>query len=122
MAGQSARFGPVALTTTYTTNIFNPPTLAGGVNASMFTKTKATIRHMKVTNKGATAATFRLYVGATGANAAGTEHAYDVPVAAGSYVDLWGPICVLTTHFIVGGASALTTLTITGAYDLEVSP
>ena len=64
------RYGPIALTNTYTTNILNPPTTTGGTNAGSSSH-YIILRHIRIVNKGATAATFRLYLGATGANAAG---------------------------------------------------
>ena len=64
------RFGPIALSATYTTNLLNPQTLTGGVNAPSGSNTYMVLRHIRVVNKTGAARTFRLYVGATGANAA----------------------------------------------------
>ncbi len=115
------RFGPLALTNTYTTNILNPPTASGGVNGGSSAQV-IYLKHIRVINKGAVAATFRLFIGATGANAAGTEIAYDVSVAAGAYLDMYFPAIRLdSTDFLVGGASASTTLTILGDGEIGVA-
>ena len=70
-ANKNIRIGPVALTTTLTTNILNPQTLTGGVSAggTSNTQTYILIRHIRIANKTASAATFSLWIGATGANA-----------------------------------------------------
>ena len=60
-ANKNIRIGPVALTTTLTTNILNPQTLTGGVSAggTSNTQTYILIRHIRIANKTASAATFR---------------------------------------------------------------
>ncbi len=105
------RFGPVALTNTYTTDILKPPTTTGGTNAGTPTPF-IVLYNIHVTNKGASPATFRLYIGASVTNSAGTEVAYDYPVPVGGCVDLNGPFVLESTDVLVGGASAGTTLTI----------
>lgn len=104
MAGTPKRLvGPVALTTTYTTDIFTPPA------STIY----SVVTMIHIAEKAGTGATFRLYLGATGANAAGTELYYNVAVASGSYFDAYFNNLVLkSTDFLVGGASAATTLTI----------
>lgn len=106
MADKPVRtFGPIALTNTYGTNIYN------NTSALIYD----IIYSIHIANKGAASATFRLFLGATGGTAAGTELYYDYPVAVGSYVDLpfYGGLKMLSTDFLTGGASAATTLTIT---------
>lgn len=111
MAGTIKRLaGPVALSSTYTTNVYN--------NATSTIMT--TIRHIHVANKTAGAVSFRLFLGATGANAAGTELFYDYSVAANSTYDWYGALRLDSTDFLVGGASAATSLTITVEGDLQV--
>jgi hypothetical protein len=108
MAGTLKRtFGPLALTNTYTTNVYN--------NASALIYDL--IWHFHIANKGVAVATFRLFLGATGANAAGTEVFFDTPpggIAVGSYFDFYPArgIKLTSTDFLVGGASLATTLTI----------
>jgi hypothetical protein len=124
MQNTAFRFGPTPLTATYTTNILNPGTTAGGVNAASapYDKTYILLNHIRVTNKTAGAATFRLYLGATGANAAGTEIAFDYPIAANAVIDLWFPkgLRLGTADFLVGGANALTTLVIQGEGEIGI--
>lgn len=118
------QFGPVALVTTYTTNIFNPGTTTGGVNstAAPYDKLRATIHHIRILNKTGSAATFRLWRGATGANAAGTEVVgYDKSVPANDYVDWYGEMDFSTAAFLVGGAGTTTALTIVGEGEIEVA-
>ena len=123
-ANKIARFGPVALTATTTTNILNPQTLTGGVSAggTSNTSTYIVLRHIRIVNKTATAATFSLYIGATASNTAGTEFmgtAQSVP--ANSYVDWYGMVRLDSTDFLVGGASAATTLTLEAEGEIGVA-
>lgn len=103
MAGTLKRtFGPLALTTTYTTNVYN------NTSALIYD----VIRHIHVANKLA-ADTFRLYLGATGANAAGTELFFNYPVAAVQSYDYYCAKKLVSTDFLVGGAATTLTLVIT---------
>jgi hypothetical protein len=117
MQAKQETFGPVALTTTMTTNVIAPAAAgAGGVGYTP-TADVIFIGHIRVINKTGAAATYRLFKGATGANAAGTELSpTDHSVPANGYIDLFfSPRLRLegANGFIVGGASALTTLTLT---------
>lgn len=113
-ANKVIRMGPVAMSNTLTTNIINPPTLTGGTGlAGTNTNTYLIIRHIRIVNKTAGAVTFSLYIGATGANAAGTEFmGLGNSIAANSYVDWYGMLRMDVADFMVGGASAATSLTI----------
>lgn len=97
--------------------ISGPAYLAAGA-ADIYTPAAATIytviRQIHIVNKGA-AATFTLYVGATGGSAAGTELAAVVPVAVGAMYDIYFQpgLKLLSTEFLSGLASAATNLTIT---------
>lgn len=103
MAGKLVSLaGPLALTNTYTTNIFVPSSAL----------VDAIIRHVHVANKTGGAVSFRLFLGATGANAAGTEWFYDKSVAANDVYDFYCARRVTSSVFLVGGASAGTSLTI----------
>ena len=105
MAGQLKRtFGPLALSATMTTNIYN--------NASSLIYDN--LKHIHVVNKTASAVSFSLWIGATGGNAAGTEFFSAVSVPAYSVFDWYGNLKLLSTDFIVGGASSATALTILG--------
>ncbi len=122
-SNKTIRLGPVALTNTLTTNIFNPPTLTGGVNPpGTSTNSYYVLNHIRIINKTATAATFSLWLGATGANAAGTEFmGIGTSVAANSYVDWYGRLRLDVADFLVGGAGTLTALTIEAEGELGVA-
>lgn len=124
MQNRPFRFGPLALTTVLTTNILNPGTTTGGTNstASPYNNLRILLRHIRIINKTGSAATFSLYIGATGANAAGTEFmGLGTSVAANSYVDYYGALVLHTTDFLVGGAGVSTALTIMGEGEIGVA-
>jgi hypothetical protein len=107
------RVGPVALTNVLTTNIVNcnVTSLAGPVGFTM-TQPYLLLTHIRIVNKTAGAVTFSLYLGATGANAAGTEVIGNaLSVAANSAFDWYGLLRLDVADFLVGGASASTSLT-----------
>lgn len=123
MADKAFRFGPGALTTTTTTNLLNPPAASGGVNGGSSGQ-QILLSQISVVNKGAAAATFSLWLGGTGGNVAGTEVATAVSVPVGGRVDLnfgFPGLKLDTTDFLVGGASANTTLTIQGVGVIRVA-
>lgn len=114
------RFGPVALTNTYTTNILNPPTTTGGTNAGT-PNTYLILKHIRWVNKTAGVVSFRHFLGATGANVAGTEVlGYDKSVNANDVYDWYGYLKIKVADFLVGGASANTSLTIEGEGEMGV--
>jgi hypothetical protein len=133
-ANKILRLGPVALTTTTTTNIWNPPTLTGGTGlAGTNTNTYLILRHVRVVNKTNAAASLALWLGATGANTAGTEAIFGgaatagalnagtgVSVPANSYVDWYGQLRLDVADFLVGGAGTATALTIEGEGELGI--
>jgi hypothetical protein len=110
MNGTPFRCGPVALTTTMTTNILNPPTTTGGVGAGT-PKPVIVLYKLRVVNKTGSASTFSLWLGATGANTAGTEVATARSVPANSEVVIDCYLKLTTSDFLVGGAADATTLT-----------
>ena len=122
-ANKLVRFGPVALTTTTTTNILNPGTTTGGTGMpSTSTNTYFVLRHIRIENKTALSAQAATWIGATGANAAGTEGPFGgvasagsltrgVVVAAQSQVDWYGILTLDVADFLVGGADTATALT-----------
>jgi uncharacterized membrane protein len=117
------RFGPVALTNTLTTNLLNPniTSLAGPVG---FTATQQYIvlKHIRILNKTAGAVTFSLWIDGTGGNTAGKEFiGTALSVAANSAFDWYGAVRLDAADFLVGGASANTSLTINGEGEIGVS-
>lgn len=120
-SNKTFRFGPVALTTTLTTNILNPPAASGGVNAGTSGQ-YIILKHIRITNKTASAATFSLWLGATGGNVAGTEViGTGKTVLANDSVDWYGSFRIDVGDFLVGGAGTATALTITGEGEIGVA-
>lgn len=115
------RVGPVALTTTLTTNILNP---AGAGAGAGYTPTASYIllRHVRISNKTSAAATFSLWIGATAGNVAGTEFmGTGVSVPANSYTDWYGQVRLDAADFLVGGAGTATALTLTAEGEVGLS-
>ena len=121
-ANKIIRLGPVALSTTLTTNIINPPTLTGGTGlAGTNTASYLVLRHIRIVNKTASPATFSLYIGATGGNVAGTEFmGLGTSVPANSYVDWYGMLRMDTADYMVGGAGTATALTLQAEGEIGV--
>src|ERR1035437_8928247 len=121
-ANKTFRFGPIALTTALTTNLLNPPTATGGVNggsSSMY----IVLKHARLVNKTAGAVTASFWLGATGANAAGTEvFGQGLSVAANSFVDiLYGLLRLDAADFLVGGSNTATALSLEGEGEIGVA-
>ena len=115
------RFGPIALSATLTTNLLNPATAAGGVNAGAASQ-YIVLKHVRLVNRTAGAVTASLWLGATGANAAGTEViGQGLSVAANSFHDWYGSLRLDAADFLVGGASAGASLSIQGEGEVGVS-
>jgi hypothetical protein len=120
-ANKLFRLGPVALSNTLTTNILNPPAASGGVNGGSSAQ-YIVLRHVRIVNKAAGPVSFSLYIGATGANAAGTEFiGTELSVPGKSAYDWYGAVRLDSTDFLVGGASAATSLTLTAEGEIGVS-
>lgn len=114
------RFGPIALTNTLTTNLLNPPTTTGGVNAGT-PNTYILLTHIRWVNKTAGPVTFSHWLGATGGNVAGTEVlGQGKSVAANDVYDWYGRLKIKVADFLVGGASANTSLSIEGEGEMGV--
>lgn len=104
MAGTMKRLmDPTTLTTTYTTTLHHPSSSLVNEN----------IRHIHVANRTNSTVTFRLYLGASGANTAGTEVFFNKTVAAYDVYDWYGLLPVTTADYLVGGASSANSLTMT---------
>lgn len=122
MQNKPFRFGPIALTTNTTTNLLNPPTASGGVNAGSSAQ-YILLKHLRVVNKTSSAATVSLWLGGTGGNVAGTEIFWQgTSVPANSYLDVY-PVGLRldSTDFLVGGAGTTTALTIEGEGEIGVA-
>lgn len=120
-SNKTFRFGPLALTTTLTTNLLNPPTASGGVNAGSSSQ-YIILKHIHFVNKTGGAVSFSLWLGATGANAAGTEEiGTGKLVAANDVYDWWGLLRLDAADFLVGGASANASISIQGEGEIGVA-
>jgi len=121
MNNKAFRFGPIALTATLTTNILNPPTGTGGVNGGS-SSAYIILRHIRIVNKTVGAVTFSLWLGATGANAAGSEIiGIGKSVPANDSIDWYGYLRLDAADFLVGGASAATSLSIEGEGEIGIA-
>jgi hypothetical protein len=122
-ANKTIRFGPLALTNSLTTNIINPnvTSLAGPIGFTL-TQPYLIIKHIRIVNKTAGAVTFSLWIGGTGTNAAGAEFiGIGLSVAANSAYDWYGLVRLDSTDFLVGGASANTSLSLEGEGEVGIS-
>jgi hypothetical protein len=121
MNNKAFRFGPIALTNTLTTNILNPATATGGVNAGSSSQ-YILLKKVRVVNKTATPATVSFWLGATGANAAGTEVLWQgFTVPANSFVESTDLLRLDAADFLVGGCSLATTCSIYGEGEIGVA-
>lgn len=122
-ANKVLRFGPVALSATLTTNIINTAiTSLAGPTGYTQTQPYVILRHIRIVNKTAGAATFSLWIGGTGGNVAGTEFiGTALSISAYSAYDWYGMVRLDSADFLVGGASAATTLTIEGEGEIGIA-
>ena len=115
MASIPFRFGPQNLAVTTATDILSPGTSTGGVlfvdgvtgtfatAGNAWLNHKIVLYHVRVVNKGAGNATFSLFIGATGAGAAGSEFMGSAKViAANDYVDWYGRMPIYKGQFLTG--------------------
>lgn len=101
MSGTPHRYGPSFISNSVA-NIYTPP-------ASTIYQV---IRHIHIANKTGTAATFTLYIGATGGSASGTELFKDVSVAANGYVEYYPDHNMMSTDFLTGVSGTASALVI----------
>ena len=125
-ANKTIRIGPVALTTNMATNILNcaVSSLVGPVGFAQ-TQQYLLVKHIRIINKSANSVAFSLWLGASGANAAGTEIiGSGTTVAANSAYD-WFPAGVGLRmdygDYLVGGANVATSLTLEGEAELGIA-
>lgn len=105
------RVGPVALSATTTTNVLNPAAAGSGTGYTP-TASYIILRHIRIVNKTAGAVTYSLWIDSTGGNTAGKEFMGTAKsIAANSAEDWYGMLRLDSADFLVGGASAGTSLT-----------
>lgn len=122
------RLGPVALSNTLTTNILNPgvTSMTGPVGITVG-QPYVILYHLRVVNKTGGPVTVSLWIGATGANAAGTEFDWNltsVPATgtgSQNWLDWYGKVRLDAADFLVGGAGAATSLTLSGEGEVGIS-
>jgi hypothetical protein len=120
-SNKTFRFGPVALSAALTTNLLNPPAAAGGVNAGASPQ-YIVLKHLRIVNRTGAAVPFWMWLGASGANAAGTEViAQGQVVAANSAYDWYGLLRLDAADFLVGGAGTANALSISGEGEIGVA-
>lgn len=104
MAGTLKRISGPAFLANAVANIYTPPA------ATIYT----TIRHIHLANVTAAAATFTLYVGATGGSAAGTELYKGVNIPANTAYDYYPQgLFMASTDFLSGLSNTASAITIT---------
>ncbi len=103
MAGTLKRIAGPAFLAAAAADLYAPPA------ATIYT----TIRHIHIANVTGAAATFTLYVGATGGSAAGTELFKAKSIAANDAFDYYCAMRMASTDFLSGLASLANTLTVT---------
>lgn len=111
----------MALTTTTTANILKGPVQAAAGTNVAAQDIYMLLRHIRIVNKTAGAVTFSLWIDATGGNTAGKEvigSLYSIP-AYGAF-DWYGMLRMDAADYLVGGASANTSLTIEGEGTMAV--
>lgn len=103
MAGTIKRlYGPAYLANA-AANIYNQS------SALLYT----VIRKMHFVNVTGAPITIRIYIGATGGSAAGTELYYDYPIAANGEFNVYGALRLNSTDFLTGLASSANAIVVT---------
>lgn len=102
MAGQLKVLASVAYLANAAANIYTPAA------ATIY----SVIRQVHLANVTTGAVTFTLYIGATGASVAGTEIFKGISLPANSTYDWYTSRKMLSTDFLVGLASAASSITI----------
>lgn len=103
MAGTIKRlYGPAFLSNSVA-NIYNQS------DALLYT----VIKKMHFYNLTNTAASMRIYIGATGASAGGTELYFDFQIAPYSEHNVYGALRLNSTDFLTGVANLASTITVT---------
>lgn len=122
MQNKPIRFGPTAVGNAVA-NWINPNlgSLAGPLGFTM-TQPYLLITHIRVVNKTAAPHTISMYIGATGASAAGTEFAFNAKsIPANDSVDWYGRVRLDAADFLTMVADALTSLVAEGEGEIGLS-
>jgi hypothetical protein len=122
-ANKTIRLGPVALTNTLTTNIWNPPTLTGGVGSGTTNvNTYYIIKHIRIVNTTSSAATYTLAVGTTGVtpSVSNAFMGFAKSVPANQSEDWYGILTLDVADFLVGGSGTASALTIEAEAEIGI--
>lgn len=120
---RAIRIGPIALSSTLTTNILNSAiaSLSGPVGFVM-TQPYLILKHIRIVNKTGTATTVSLWIGASNGNVAGTEFAFQgTSVQPNLFLDWYGLIRLDAADFLVGGAGAPSALSFEAEGEIGVA-
>lgn len=91
--------------------------LAGPVGFN-YTQPRVTLRHIRIVNKSTGPVTVALWIGATGASAAGTEFAFGTEsIPANSHAEWYGEMPMESTDFLTGQAGSGSALTINAEFE-----
>lgn len=121
-ANKVIRFGPVALGASAANIINTAISSLSGPTGYTQAQPYVIIRHIRIVNKTSSAATFSLFIGATGGSAAGTEFIGSaLSVAANSAYDWYGMVRFDSGDYLTGLASAATTLTFEAEGEIGLS-
>lgn len=115
-------FGPIALSGTYATNLLNPPTATGGTNGGSSSQ-YILLNWIRLANVTGSAATVRIYKGATAGVVLATAIAFDLNIPANSYVDIYpaGGLRLDAADFLSGGCSSASAVNIMGTGEIGVA-
>ena len=102
--------------------LYGPAFLANAV-ANIYNQSSAllytVIRKMHFFNKTGSDVTIRIYIGATGGSAAGTELYFDYPITAFGEFNVYGALRLDSTDFLTGLASSANAVIVTIEGDLN---
>lgn len=105
-----------------TKRLYGPAFLANAV-ANIYNQSSAllytVIRKMHFFNKTGSTVNIRIYIGATGGSASGTELYYDYPIEAFKEFNVYGALRLDSTDFLTGLASSANAVTVTLEGDLN---
>ncbi|AWM39358.1 hypothetical protein GobsT_23260 [Gemmata obscuriglobus] len=114
-AAKTFRTGPIAIPTAApgeAQNLLSPPGAIGGVNAGICAQC-IELRAIHVTNDSLATAKFSLFLGASGAAAAGTALIAEQSVRPGETLTFWRMLRVNYLEYITGFANAVNALVVT---------
>jgi hypothetical protein len=112
MQNRKLRIGPTTIANA-AANIYNTPTTTGGVGVpSNVTATYTLLSHVRVVNRTGSPVNVSLFIGGTGASAAGTEYLWSAtPVPANGFLEAYPGTRLDSGDFLTGVAGSASALT-----------